>query len=80
MLKQLKNGKKVVGLKQLKKALRDETALAVFLAKDGDPKMVEPMEATCQEAGVEVIWVDTMTALGQACSIDVGASCAALVK
>ncbi len=80
MLKQLKNGKKVVGSKQLKKALREGSALTAFLAKDGDPKLVMPLETACIDADVSVIWVNTMLELGQACSIDVGASCAALLK
>ncbi len=80
MLEELKTGPVVVGLKQLRKALRDGTARKVFLAKDADPRLVEPIEAQCRQDGVELCWAESMAELGAACGIDVGAAAAALLQ
>ena len=45
---------RVVGIKQVKKALREGRALEVILADDADPALTEPLEASCREAGVKV--------------------------
>ena len=45
---------RVVGIKQVKKALREGRALEVILADDADPALTEPLEAACREAGVKV--------------------------
>ena len=79
MLEELKTAKKVVGIKQLKRALNDQLARTVFLACDADPALTEPIEAICRNAGVEVTMVKTMRELGQACGISVGASAAAIL-
>ena len=39
MLEELKTAKKVVGIKQLRRALKDRSAKLVFLAKDADPAL-----------------------------------------
>ncbi len=70
----------VVGAKQLKKALLSGRARRVFLAKDADPAVTEPIARLCREARVEASWVPTMTMLGKACGIDVGAAAAATLK
>ena len=36
---------RVVGIKQVKKALREGRALEVILADDADPALTEPLEA-----------------------------------
>lgn len=70
---------KVVGVKQLKKALQAGKARRVFLARNADPAMTEPLEALCREACVPCTWVSDMRTLGRACGIDVGAAAAASV-
>ena len=79
MLEELKTAKKVVGVKQLRRALNDHLARTVFLACDADPALTEPIEAICQSEGVEVMKVRSMRELGQACGISVGASAAAIL-
>lgn len=80
MLDSLKDGPVVVGLKQLRKALREGAAQTVYLAKDADPRLTEPVEAQCREQGVECLWAPSMAELGAACGIDVGAAAAARLK
>lgn len=69
----------VVGAKQLRKALRSGHAQRVYLAKNADPAITEPIEAMCREHSVEYAWVRSMMDLGRACGIEVGAAAAAVV-
>ena len=69
----------IVGAKQLKKALKNGTAHRVFLACNADPAITEPIAALCQHNGVAYAWVKSMTDLGHACGIEVGAAAAAAV-
>ena len=71
--------KHIVGAKQIRKALTSGTARRVYLAKNADPAITEPLEALCQHNSVEYAWVKSMTDLGHACGIEVGAAAAAAV-
>ena len=71
--------KHVVGAKQIRKALSSGVASRVFLAKNADPAITEPIVALCQHHSVDFAWVKSMTDLGHACGIEVGAAAAAIV-
>ena len=79
MLLRLAQHRCVVGSKQLRKALNSGTATLVVLARNADPAITGPIEAMCQRSCVEYGWVQTMSELGQACGIEVGAAAAAAV-
>ena len=70
----------VVGAKQLKKALNNGRAHHVFLACNADPAITEPIAALCQCNWVDLAWVRSMTDLGHACGIEVGAAAAAALR
>ena len=70
----------VVGIKQLKKALRAGNIRAAYFAADADPAVTEPAAELCKDSAVPVVWVKSMTQLGKACGIDVGAAAAATLK
>ena len=70
----------VVGAKQLRKALNSGTAERVYLAKNADPAITEPITTLCQLNSVAYSWVRSMTDLGRACGIEVGAAAAAVVR
>lgn len=76
-LSELTGKKTVVGAKQLRKALNSGLARKVYLAQNADPAITEPIEALCQLNSVEYAWVKSMTDLGSACGIEVGAAAAA---
>ena len=76
---ELANSKFIVGVKQLKKALKNGTAHMVLLACNADPAITEPIAALCQLNRVDFAWVRSMTDLGHACGIEVGAAAAAAV-
>lgn len=78
-LAQITDRKVVVGAKQLRKAMNAGSARQVFLAKNADPAITEPIEALCKEHSVEYAWVKSMTDLGRACGIEVGAAVATVV-
>ena len=75
----LSQKKLAVGAKQLRKALHNGKASQVFLARNADPAITEPLLALCQHKSVAFAWVKSMTDLGQACGIEVGAAAAAIV-
>ena len=79
MLNELENADKVVGAKQVRRALADGRAKRLFLAKDADPQLTEPLARMAGEQGVEVCWTESMKGLGRACGIAVGSAVAAAV-
>ena len=79
-LPELTRSKTVVGAKQLRKALSNGTAKAVFLARNADPALTEPIEEMCLRNSIACTWVPSMTDLGKACGIEVGAAAAAIVS
>ncbi|MCI9679651.1 MAG: 50S ribosomal protein L7ae-like protein [Oscillospiraceae bacterium] len=80
MLTQLRSRKKVTGVKQSARAVRDGCAQLVFLARDADPALTARVREQCRAQGVEVAEGFTMRELGQAAGIQVGAAVAAVLK
>lgn len=76
-LAELRNHKKIVGMKQLRKALLRGGVRRVYLALDADPAVTAPLAELAQAGGTEIVWVGKMNDLGRACNIDVGAAAAA---
>lgn len=68
--------KRVVGVKQSRKAIREGRARRVYLADDADPAVTGPIAAECAAAGIPVETGKTMAQLGRACGIAVGAAAA----
>lgn len=71
---------RVVGLKQTLKAIHDDAALRVYLAEDVDGFVYNKIVTACQEKGVTPVMIATMSELGSACGIDIGAATAAIVE
>ena len=69
----------VVGSKQLRKAIQNGRARFVYLAKNADPAITDPLERMCGEQDIQITWVSSMTELGSVCGIEVGAAAAAVV-
>ncbi|QQY79420.1 large subunit ribosomal protein L7A [Keratinibaculum paraultunense] len=80
MLDKLNTNNKVVGTKQVKRALSNGDAEIVYVAKDADKRIVEDIIKACEEKEVELVYVSSMKELGKACKIDVSAASAALLK
>ena len=79
MLKELTAKKKVVGLKQTRRALTEGCAEKVYVARDADPALTEPLIELCRSVGVSTAEGWTMKELGRACGIQVGTAAAAVL-
>ena len=76
----LANRKKVVGLKQTRRAVENGEAQCVYLGTDADPAVIGPLKDRCRQAGITVVEEATMAQLGRRCGISVGtAACATLL-
>ncbi|WP_406243967.1 ribosomal L7Ae/L30e/S12e/Gadd45 family protein [Tissierella carlieri] len=80
MLSKLNGTNKIVGAKQVKRALNSQEVEAVFIANDADNKVINEIKEICIGKQIQVIYVDNMKKLGDACGIDVNAATAALLK
>lgn len=80
MLSKLNTESKIVGTKQVKRAILNESVNTVFIAKDAENKVIKDVEQLCEEKSVDIVYVDTMKELGNACGIEVSAASAALLK
>lgn len=81
MLDALKNApRKVVGTKQLLRALNNGQVERVFVARDADEFIYRRVLAAAEEAKVQVTQVEEMKALGQACHVEVHTAAAGILK
>lgn len=75
-----KSANRVIGQKQTLKAVEKGLAATVYIAEDAEEHVVRDIRTRCQELGVRLVTVESMSALGKACGIEVGAAAAAVVK
>jgi len=76
----LKTAKKVIGVKQVTKAVEKDLVQAAYIAIDAEQRLVEQLWMLCSEKNVVVDKTPTMDELGKACSIEVGAAAVAVLK
>lgn len=74
------SGKKVVGIKQTIKAIKNGEGRTVYIAKDADNKLINTVEELSMEHSLEVVYIETMKELGKLCGIDVGAASALVLE
>ena len=80
MIPELSTADRVVGAKQVKRALKDGRAARLYMAMDADPRLLQPLVQEAVNRQVPVQQVPTMKELGQSCGIAVGAAVAVLTK
>ena len=80
MIQELSGSNKVVGAKQVKRALRAGQAVRLYMAMDADPRLLQPLVQEAVNRQVPVSQVPTMKELGQSCGIAVGAAVAVLLR
>ncbi|MBE5039895.1 ribosomal L7Ae/L30e/S12e/Gadd45 family protein [Ructibacterium gallinarum] len=78
-MEDLRAAHKAVGLKQSKKAVLAGRAQKAYAAADADPWVIEPFVELCKEHGVELVYAESMKALGRACHVEVPTACAVLL-
>ena len=79
MHSELENEAKVVGVKQVRRALAAGRVKRLYLAQDADPHLTRPLADQAEAQGVEAVWFGSMKELGRECGIAVGAAVAATV-
>lgn len=72
--------KRVVGTKQVLRAIREGRATRVFLCRDADEFIYRQVEAASEEHHVPVTVTESMDKLGKLCQIGVKTASAALVR
>ncbi len=79
-LEMLKTAKKIVGVKQVTKAVEKDLVQTVYIAQDAEQRFVEALRTLCNREKVTMEITFTMTELGSACGIEVGAAAVAVLK
>lgn len=81
MYKELETAKnKLVGTKQVLKALNADEIAVLFIANDADDGIKAKILAAADNQDIRVVYAENMKALGECCGIDVLAACAAIKK
>lgn len=71
---------KVVGTKQVLRAVKAGQALRVYVANDADTFLFQRIIQAAEAAAVPAVRVASMKELGVCCGVDVAAAAAAIVK
>ena len=79
-VEELKNGPHTVGLRTTLRAVQSGKALRVYVAEDADVFVRRRVQEVCAAQDVECVKVPAMKELGSACSLQVKAACAALLR
>lgn len=73
-------GKKVTGIKQSTKSLKNGMGKTLYVARDAEEELTRPVIDLANLIGVEIVYVKTMKDLGRLCGIEVCAAVALLLK
>lgn len=80
MLSDLSAQRKVVGVKQTQKVIREGAAVCVYIAQDAENRVTHPVYELCIQTETPVQEVASMQELGSAVGIDVGAAVVAVLR
>ena len=78
-LTDLKKLPKVIGTKQVKKAIIKGQVQKVYVAGDAESYIVQPIKDLCRQHQIEAEIVEDMASLGEACGIEVGSAAVAIL-
>ena len=73
-------GRKVVGTKQVLRALKAGTVKRVYAANDADTFIFQQVVRSAESAGIPCVRVPSMKELGMICGVDVPAAAAGLLR
>jgi len=73
-------GKKVIGIKQASKAIKNGKGTVLYVAKDAERKLINPLLELAFKNEIKVIEIDTMRNLGKMCGIDVQSSATLILE
>ena len=69
-----------IGYKQSLRALNENKAEKLLIAEDVDTKMSAALKTAADEHNIPVTQIGSMKELGEICGIEVGSSCAVILK
>jgi len=72
--------RKIVGTKQVLRALKSNQVEKVYIASDADESVKLSVVDSCGELKVDIVEITTMRELGDEFGISVGAAAAAILK
>lgn len=72
--------RRVVGAKQVLRAVEADRAACVFLGRDADGFLYHRINGLCEEKNVPVTVVDSMQELGKLCRVEVKTASAAVLR
>ena len=72
--------KRTIGSNQTLKMLQQSLAKAVYVARDAEKRVTQPIVDLAAKSDTPLLWVDSMKELGEACGIDVGAAAATILE
>ena len=67
-------GKKVIGIKQSTKLIKNGEGKVLYVAKDANAKLISPIIQLAQEKNIDIVEISTMKELGKISGIDVKSS------
>ncbi|WMJ80333.1 ribosomal L7Ae/L30e/S12e/Gadd45 family protein [Clostridium sp. MB40-C1] len=70
----------VIGIKQTLKHLKNGEGQLLYVAKDADGDLLQPVIKLAQKGSLDIIYVDSMKELGKLCGIDVGSAVSLVLK
>lgn len=73
-------GKKVIGIKQSTKAIKNGDGVVLYVAEDADSKLINPLVQLAKDKGLEVNFIETMKELGKMCGIEVGSAATLMLE
>jgi len=73
-------GRKVVGTKQVLRALKAGTVKRVYAANDADTFIYQQVVRSAENAGIPCVRVPSMKELGMICGVDVPTAAAGLLN
>jgi large subunit ribosomal protein L7A len=79
-LNELAVPERVVGEREVRRAMDKNLLRKIFIAIDSDAKIIKGFLMSATEFGIEVEEVDSKLKLGRACAIDRSAAVAGLLK
>ncbi len=69
-----------IGIKQSIRAINDDLARTVYIAKDADVALTAQLVRLSEERQVPIVYAESKRELGRLCHIDVGAATAVVLK
>ena len=73
-------GRKVVGTKQVLRALKAGTVSRVYAANDADTFIYQQVVRSAEDAGIPCVRVASMKELGMICGVDVPTAAAGILR